>query len=78
MFTHKVDVLLQKVFHNFINITKVHMHCHRSINEEIKMETVLTVLFVGIGGLLAAMAYAIFGSKIRQRLHNDSFRTRSA
>ena len=42
------------------------------------METALTVLFVGIGGLLAAMAYAIFGSKIRQRLHNDSFRTRSA
>ena len=54
------------------------MHCYHSIDEEIKIETVLTVLFVGIGGLLAAMAYVIFGSKIRQRLHNDTFRTRSA
>jgi len=42
------------------------------------METTLTVLFVGIGGLLAALGYVLFGSKIRQRLHNDSFRTRSA
>jgi uncharacterized membrane protein YccF (DUF307 family) len=42
------------------------------------METILTVLFVVIGGLLAAMAYAIFGSKIRERIHNDTFRTRSA
>ena len=54
------------------------MHCYYNIDDEIKMETVLTVLFVGIGGLLAAMAYVIFGSKIRQQLHNDSFRTRSA
>jgi hypothetical protein len=76
--THKIDLLLVKRFSNFINITKVHMHCYHSIDEEIRMETVLTVLFVAIGGLLAAMAYAIFGSKIRKRYHNDTFRTRSA
>lgn len=45
---------------------------------EDQLETVLTVLFVRIGGLLAAMAYAIFGSKIRQRLHDNSVRTQSA
>ena len=42
------------------------------------METGLTVLFIVVGGLLATMAYVIFGPKIRQRIHNDSFRTRSA
>jgi len=45
---------------------------------KIKLETALTLLFVGIGGLLAALGYVLFGSKIRQRIHNDSFRTRSA
>lgn len=42
------------------------------------MDTLLTVLFVGIGGLLAAMGYVLFGPRIRQRIHNDTFRTRSA
>jgi len=36
-----IDIYITNVsfsirFHNFINITKVHMHCHRNIDEEIK------------------------------------------
>jgi len=42
------------------------------------METVLTLLYVAIAGISIALAYTIAGPKIRRRIHNDTFRTRSA
>lgn len=42
------------------------------------METTLIVLLVAIAGIGVALAYVVAGTKIRQRFHNDSFRTRSA
>jgi hypothetical protein len=66
------------MFRNFINITKLHMQCYHSIDEEIKMETALTLIIVAIAGIGVALAYTIAGPKIRQRYHNDTLRTRSA
>lgn len=54
------------------------MRCHLDIDEEIKMETALTLLLVAIAGIGSALVYTIAGPKIRQRYHNDTFRTRSA
>jgi len=42
------------------------------------MEIVLTLVLIAIAGMGGALAYTIAGSKIRQRIHNDTFRTRSA
>jgi hypothetical protein len=54
------------------------MRCHLDIDEEIKMETALPLLLVAIAGIGSALVYTIAGPKIRQRIHNDTFRTRSA
>lgn len=54
------------------------MQRYHSINEEIKMETALTLIIAGIAGLGVALAYTIAGPKIRQRYHSDTLRTRSA
>jgi len=42
------------------------------------METVLALLYVAIAGISIALAYTIGGPKIRQRIRNDTLRTRSA
>ncbi|HEY9407892.1 MAG TPA: hypothetical protein VIP53_10645 [Nitrososphaera sp.] len=42
------------------------------------METVLTLVIIAIAGIGGALVYSIAGPKIRQRIHNDTFRTRSA
>jgi len=42
------------------------------------METVLTFVIVAIAGIGGALTYTIAGPKIRRRIHNDTFRTRSA
>jgi len=42
------------------------------------METALTLLLVAIAGIGVVLAYAVAGPKISQRIHNDTFRTRSA
>ena len=54
------------------------MQGYHSIDEEIKMETAVTLIIVGIAGLGVALAYTIAGPTIRQRYHNDTLRTRSA
>ena len=54
------------------------MQGYHSIDEEIKMETAVTLIIVGIAGLGVALAYTIVGPKIRQRYNNDTLRTRSA
>ena len=41
------------------------------------MDNLLTAFFIGIGGLLAALAYVLLGSKIRHRLQKDSLHTTS-
>jgi len=42
------------------------------------MEIVLTLVIVAIAGIGGALTYTIAGPKIRRRIHNDTFRTRSA
>ncbi len=42
------------------------------------MEEALTLLLITIAGIGVALVYALAGPKIRHRIHNDTFRTRSA
>jgi len=42
------------------------------------MEPLLTLVIIAIAAIGGTLAYNLAGQKIRDRIHNDTFRTRSA